>query len=83
VTLDPGNISMADIYHKLDDGRILEFRFGQQLDSDNAIWARNLSDSEKETYRQLKDLGCSDIDIYDQLNQEVNNNAYAQNLNPT
>ncbi len=74
---------MVEIYHILDDGRIIELRFGQQLDSDNAIWARNLSDSEKVTYLQLKDLGCSDIDIYDQLNQKVNANAYAQNLNPT
>jgi hypothetical protein len=83
MTLDSGNVSTMDIYHILDDGRILEFRFGQQFDSDNAIWARNLSDSEKATYLQLKDLGCSDIDIYGQLNQKVNTNAYAQNLIPT
>lgn len=68
---------MVDIYHILDDGRILEVRFGRQLDSDHAIWARNLSDSEKATYLHLKDLGYSDMDIYDQLNRKDIKKAYA------
>ena len=77
MTLDPGNANMMDIYHILDDGRIVELRIGQPIDSDNAIWARNLSNNEKETYLQLKDSGFSDMDIYDHLNQNVENKEYA------
>lgn len=77
MTLDQENITMADIYHTLDDGRILELRSGPQSESDHAIWARNLSDSEKATYLHLKDLGYSDMDIYEQLNRKVNKKTYA------
>lgn len=66
---DPGNVSEMDIYHLLDDGRIVELKLGEQLDSDGAIWARNLSDSEKATYLKLKGLGHSDMDIYNYFNQ--------------
>ena len=59
---------MAEIYHTLDDGRIIELIIGEQLDCNNAMWARNLSDSEKEIYLKLKDSGCSDKDIYNSLN---------------
>lgn len=62
---------MADIYHTLDDGRIIELMVGGSLDCDSAVWARNLSDSEKETYLKLKDSGYSDKEIYSSLNQEI------------
>ena len=62
---------MTDIYHILDDGRILELEKGQAINRDAAIWARNLSTNEKETYLTLKCLGYSDLYIYSCLNQDV------------
>ena len=56
-------------YHVLDDGRIVELKIGRPSDSNDAIWARKLTASEKEAYLKLKDLGLSDMDIYHHLNQ--------------
>jgi hypothetical protein len=67
--LNPGNDNKMDIYHNLDDGRIVELRIGRLSDCDDAIWARNLSAREKEIYLQLKQMGSSDMDIYCHLNQ--------------
>ena len=60
---------MTDIYQILDDGRIVELRIGRQLDRDDAIWARNLTTIETKAYLKLKDLGYSDMKIYNHLNQ--------------
>ena len=68
---------MTDIYQILDDGRVVELRFGRQLDCEHAIWARNLTANEKNTYLKLKSLGYSDMNIYNLLNQEVKKNSYA------
>jgi hypothetical protein len=65
---DSDNSGMMDIYHSLDDGRIVELRIGPRLDGDGAIWARNLTDVEKEIYLKLKGSGYSDKDIYNCLN---------------
>ncbi len=70
MSLNSGNDGNMEIYHNLDDGRIVELRVGQPMDSDDAIWARNLSASEKEIYLQLKKMGSSDRDIYHHLNQD-------------
>lgn len=61
-----------DLYHLLDDGRIVELGFGQSTNSENAIWARNLSEGEKETYQKLKKLGHSDMDIYNHFLKQKN-----------
>lgn len=58
---------MAEIYHTLDDGRIIELIIGEDLGNDDAMWARNLSHNEKEIYLKLKASGCSDKDIYNNL----------------
>ncbi len=70
MTYDPEIFSMTDIYHTLDDGRIVELNVGKPLDGDDAIWARNLTAPEKETYLKLKGLGHSDLDIYHHLNHK-------------
>jgi hypothetical protein len=62
------NASTMEKYHILADGRVVELMFGKPSDSDDAVWARNLTSSEKETYFKLKGLGYSDMDIYNHLN---------------
>jgi hypothetical protein len=66
-----GKTSTMTKYHVLDDGRIVELKIGKPSVSDDAIWARKLTTSEKETYLKLKDLGFSDMDIYNHLNQKI------------
>ena len=66
-----GNVSMMDRYHILDDGRVVELTVGKPSNSDDAIWARNLTAGEKETFLKLKGLGLSDMDIYLHLNPEM------------
>jgi hypothetical protein len=78
MTHDSGNLRMSEIYHTLDDGRIIELIIGEPVNSDDAMWARNLSDSEKEIYLKLKGLGLSDKDIYNSLNLKVKNEYYAE-----
>jgi hypothetical protein len=68
---------MTDIYQILDDGRIVELRMGRQLDREQAIWARDLTPREKRIYLHLKSLGYSDKNIYNQLNQGIEENACA------
>ena len=70
-----GNVSTMDKYHILDDGRVVELKMGKPSNSDGAIWARNLTAREKETYLRLKGLGFSDMDIYNQLNQDFKKKA--------
>lgn len=74
----PENSGMMDIYHVLDDGRIVELRMGLRLNSDGAIWARNLTDVEKEIYLTLKGSGYSDKAIYNRLNQPIPKQAVAR-----
>jgi hypothetical protein len=78
MTHDPGNIRMSEIYHTLDDGRIIELIIGEQINNDDAMWARNLSDREKEIYLKLKSSGRSDKDIYNRLNLKVKNELCAE-----
>lgn len=78
MTRDSGNVSMSEIYHTLDDGRIIELIIGEQINSDEAMWARNLSDREKEIYLKLKGSGCSDKDIYNSLNIKVKKELCAE-----
>jgi hypothetical protein len=69
---------MTDIYQILDDGRIVEIKMGRRLDREHAIWARDLTDQEKRIYLRLKGLGYSDRNIYDYLNQGVEEEACAR-----
>lgn len=64
-------------YHVLDDGRIVELKIGRPSGSNDAIWARKLTASEKEAYLKLKDSGLSDMDIYHRLNQKSEKKACA------
>lgn len=65
------NVSTMDRYHILADGRVVELKIGKLSDSDDAIWARNLSTGEKEIYLKLKGLGISDLEIYNHLNPKT------------
>jgi hypothetical protein len=71
MTFNPENENTMDIYHILDDGRIVELRLGRPSDCDDVVWARNLSAGEKEIYLQLKQMGSSDQDIYYHLKQHT------------
>ncbi len=61
---------MKDIYHILDDGRIMEIRNWTGLDTDDAILARTLNDDEKQKFFALKALSFSDREIFSQLNPD-------------
>ena len=61
---------MKEIYHILDDGRIIEIRNWTGVESDDAILARPLTDIEKQKYFALKALSFSDREIFGQLNPE-------------
>lgn len=61
---------MKEIYHQLDDGRLIEVRNWTGLDTNDAIMARNLSAEEKQKYLALKALSYTDKEIFSQLNPE-------------
>ena len=77
MTRNMENTSTMTKYHVLDDGRIVELKIGRPSNSNDAIWARKLTSSEKEAYLKLKDLGLSDMDIYHHLNQNGKKKACA------
>lgn len=77
MTRNMENTGTMTKYHVLDDGRIVELKIGRPSDSNDAIWARKLTASEKEAYLKLKDLGLSDMDIYHHLNQKSKKKACA------
>ena len=69
---------MKDIYHILGDGRIIEVRNWTGIESDDAIFARTLNETEKQKYFALKALSFSEKEIFSQLNPEFAN----QMINP-
>ena len=64
-----GNL-MTEIYHTLDDGRIIELRNWTGIRAEDAILARPLNDNEKQKYFALKALAYSDREIFGQLNPD-------------
>ena len=66
---DVGN-TMIEIYHILDDGRIIELRNWTGIKAEDAILARPLNDNEKQKYFALKALAYSDREIFGQLNPD-------------
>lgn len=61
---------MIEIYHILDDGRIIELRNWTGMKAEDAIHARPLNDDEKQKYFALKALDYSDREIFGQLNPD-------------
>lgn len=62
--------TMIEIYHILDDGRIIELRNWTGIKAENAILARPLTDDEKQKYFALKALSYSDREIFEHLNPD-------------
>lgn len=62
---------MKEIYHQLDDGRLIEVRNWTGLDTNDAIMARSLSAEEKQTYLALKARSYTDKEIFNQLNPDL------------
>ena len=62
--------TMIEIYHILDDGRIIELRNWTGLKTEGAILARPLNDAERQKYFALKALSYSDKEIFGQLNPD-------------
>jgi hypothetical protein len=79
VNCTPGYGSKMEIYHALDDGRIVEYRIGQHSDNGEAVWARNLTVGEKEAYWALRRLGRTDMEIFESLNHTLGNQSHAGN----
>lgn len=61
---------MTEIYHILDDGRIIEVRNWTGIRAEDAILARPLNDDERQKYYALKALTYSDREIFGQLNPD-------------
>ena len=61
---------MIEIYHILDDGRIVELRNWTGLGTEDAILAKPLNDAEKQKYFALKSLSYSDKEIFGRLNPD-------------